>query len=102
MITYAVVVKCEAFPMFDGNIYAHLPGMEPKTMARCIGRIDGKDYAMVSTFGSALKVQASLLADKVDGWLIEVNSQYWPDGSAILNAMREMDNARKYESYEIM
>lgn len=102
MITYAVVVKCKAFPMFDGNIYAHLPGMEPGTMARCIGRIYGDDWAQVSTFGSALKEQAKTLADKVDGWMVEINSQYWPDGKAILESMKDKIDAPKYESFEIM
>lgn len=86
--TFAVVVACESFPMFDGKSYATLPGMAKGQMACIAGEANGKEYAVVCTMGAALLEKAQERAQKVGGFIVTVESKYWPSDGEIILAMK--------------
>ena len=91
MITYSVVKAVEGERYFDGRTYAHL---DDGRMVQLLGEVDGREYALLMTCGSALRAKADREAEYLGGEVVTVESQYWPGSTAILAAIAEAQTSR--------
>ena len=82
MKTYAVIKPISAVRYFDGHDYEeHEHGL-----TRSLGIVNNQHYALYITCGGALRDKAENAASEINGIVVPVESECWPDSKAILES----------------
>jgi hypothetical protein len=92
MKTYAVIKPITAVQYFDGNSYEeHEHGL-----TRSLGRVNGQAYSLYITCGGSLRDTADQAASEINGIVVPVESEYWPDSQSILEAYADKGSEITY------
>lgn len=78
-MTFAVVVPVTASPLWDGHLYAYVGDKLCRAM--------NSSYAQAMTCGADLRDKAESEAAKLGGFVVAVESKYWPGDRDILAAV---------------
>jgi hypothetical protein len=90
MRTFAVVRQMESPAVYwDGHVYDFCP-LNDGRLVRSIGETNGKHYAYFIVCGAALQEKAEQEAEAIGGYVVEVESEYWPGPRDILAAIKNL------------
>ncbi len=92
MKTFAVIKPISAAQYWDGNYYAK----GKHGLIRSVGKINDQHYGLYIICGGALRDKAEAAAIEVRGTVVLVESEYWPDGSKVLEAYASSEDVITY------